>query len=324
MDRSPLCKCTRHAAPIDGWRFSKDDNVIQGVGDLNGDGVDEFIITSDWGIGVLYHDGDTWRQLFAYPNDTGFGGWRYDSRANVIERLGDFDGDRKVEVLITSDWGIGILKQQGNTFDSPVIHPAGTRFGGWLYSVNDRINGVGDFDGDGKVEILITSDWGIGILKQQGNTFDSPVIHPAGTRFGGWLYSVNDRISGVGDFDGDGKVEILITSDWGIGILKQQGNTFDSPVIHPAGTRFGGWLYSVNDRISGVGDFDGDGKVEILITSDWGIGILKQQENTFQSPALMPSGSWFGGWHYDSSNNRIAGVGDFDGDGREEFVVTSP
>ena len=61
-----------------------------------------------------------------------------------------------------------------------------------------------------------------------------------------------------------------------------------------------------------------------LITSDWRIGILKQQENTFQSPALMPSGSWFGGWHYDSSNNRIAGVGDFDGDGREEFVVTSP
>ncbi len=95
---------------------------------------------------------------------------------------------------------------------------------------------------------------------------------PAGTRFGGWLYSVNDRISGVGDFDGDGKVEILITSDWGIGILKQQGDTFDSPVIHPAGTRFGGWLYSVNDRISAVGDFDGDGRVDILITSDWGIG----------------------------------------------------
>ena len=43
------------------------------------------------------------------------------------------------------------------------------------------------------------------------------------------------------DFDGDGRAEILVTSPWGIGILKRSGSTLTA-MMAPNGTRFGEWL----------------------------------------------------------------------------------
>jgi hypothetical protein len=46
----------------------------------------------------------------------------------------------------------------------------------------------------------------------------------------------------TGDFDGDGRAEILVTSPWGIGILKLSGSTLGAPMMAANGTRFDGWL----------------------------------------------------------------------------------
>ena len=52
------------------------------------------------------------------------------------------------------------------------------------------------------------------------------MMAPNGTRFGGWLLNTADNNFIVpSDFDGDGHAEILITSPWGIGILKLSGGT---------------------------------------------------------------------------------------------------
>ncbi|MGB9169770.1 MAG: VCBS repeat-containing protein, partial [Nitrososphaeraceae archaeon] len=100
----------------------------------------------------------------------------------------DFDGDRRAEILVTSPWGIGILKLSGSTLTAPMMAPNGTRFGGWLLNTADnRFSPVADYDGDGRAEILVTSPWGIGILKLSGSTLTAPMMAPNGTRFGGWL-----------------------------------------------------------------------------------------------------------------------------------------
>ena len=64
---------------IDNWNYDARTNPIRGIGDFDGDGVDELIVTSDWGIGILRHDGVSFRTLMQAPRDTWFGGWRWDA-----------------------------------------------------------------------------------------------------------------------------------------------------------------------------------------------------------------------------------------------------
>ncbi|NOT86103.1 MAG: VCBS repeat-containing protein [Methylococcaceae bacterium] len=193
--------------------------------DFNGNGSSDIMISSPWGLAILNLSSNTLLPSTIAPNGTRFGSWLLNTSDNNFGPNGDFDGDGKTEVLASSPWGIGVLKQSGNTFTSPVMAPNGTRFGDWLLNTADNQFGqVGDYDGDGKAEIWISSPWGIGILKLIGNTFTSLILSPNGARFGEWLLNTADNwFTSVGDFDGDGKTEILASSPWGIGVLKLAG-----------------------------------------------------------------------------------------------------
>src|SRR4029079_14329098 len=140
------------------------------------------------------------------PNGTRFGGWLLNTADNRFDVLGDFDGDGRTEILVSSPWGIGVLEQSANSFGGPMLAPNGTRFGGWLLNTADnRFGPVGDFDGDGRAEILVVSPWGLGIMKLTGNTLTVPMLEPNGTRFGGWLLNTADNQLGtMADYDGDG------------------------------------------------------------------------------------------------------------------------
>ncbi|MGH3517394.1 MAG: FG-GAP repeat domain-containing protein, partial [Haloechinothrix sp.] len=169
---------------------------------------------------------------------------------NHFGPVGDFDGDGRAEILVTSPWGIGILKQSGGSLTPLMMAPNGTRFGGWLLNTADNHFGpVGDFDGDGRAEILVTSPWGIGILKLSGGTLTASMMQPNGTRFGGWLLNTADnRLGSVANYDSDQRTEILVTSPWGLGFLRQSGGTMTVPMMAPNGTRFGGWLLNTADN----------------------------------------------------------------------------
>lgn len=316
---------------VDGWNFDTTVNSIRGAGDIDGDGRAEFVITSNWGIGMLKHDGKRWRQVVVAPNDTWFGRWRYNASVDVgkdrHQGVGNFTGGAAHEILLTDSWGIGVLALAGTTLTSPVIQPNGTSFGGWQFdSRANQIAGIGDVDGNGRDEIVIISDWGIGVLAAVGNTFDSLMLAPNGTSFGGWLYSSRQNtIHSLSDFDGDDRDEILISSDWGISILKLKGNTLTSIAMHANGSNLNGYVLDTRtSQIVAVGDLAGDGHARIVIADGGGLHVLELVAGTLQRTAFWANGDSVGGWLLNTASNRFGPVGDLDGDGRAEVVIRSP
>ena len=119
---------------------------------------------------------------------------------------------------------------------------------GWV------IAGVGDFDGDGKADILWQNSTSgqLYIWLMNGTTMSSGGSPGTVSPSSGWTFQ------GVGDFDGNGKSDIL----WWNSSLKQayiwlmNGTAIASQAT--AGSVSSGW------GVVGVGDFNGDGKADIL------------------------------------------------------------
>lgn len=184
-----------------------------------------------------------------------------------------------------------------------------------------------DFNGNGRHEIPVMSPWGLGLLEVADSALHTRVIASNGTRFaGGWLLNTADnRFDLIADLDADAHAELVVSSPWGVGVLERAGSRMRTVMLAPNGTRFGGWLLNtVDNRLGPSGDFDGDGQEELLVTSPWGVGVWKLSGSTFEVPMMAPNGTRFGGWLLNTADNRFGPVADFDGDGRDELVVSSP
>lgn len=322
---------------IGGWHYNSADNKIVGTGDFDGDKNKDFILYSSWGIGIVTYKNPNWQQLVVKPNGTWFGGWNFNSNQNWILGTGDFNNDKKDDILIQSDWGLGILTLDGaGSLTSLMTQPRDTWFGSWRWdatvnSGRDKVQSIGDFNNDKKADILVTSSWGIGLLTLQGNSMNAYVIKPNGTWFNGWNFNSQDNwFPGIGDFNADGKNDIVIQSNWGIGLLTYDNtSSFTLLVGKQRDTWFGSWRWdaTVNqgrDKVQAIRDFNNDGKVDILVTSNWGIGILSLNGSTFKSFIAKPNGTWFGGWNFNTLDNQIVGTGDLDNNGKQDIIVKSP
>jgi hypothetical protein len=176
------------------WVLNTAIDKFEVAADFDGDGKAEILVSNNNAIGVLKLQGGSFTTLFTAATGKKLGSWTLDSKKDKMNIVGDFDKDGKTEILISSNWGIGILKLNGNKLETSTIFANGTRFGDWLLNTKDnRLNYIADFDGDKAAEILITSPWGMGILKQAGSTFKAITMSPNGTRFGGWLLNTADN-----------------------------------------------------------------------------------------------------------------------------------
>ncbi len=216
---------------------------------------------------------------------------------------GDFNGDGKADLAV-ANYGsnsLSILKGNGDGTFTAAASPAVGRIPIAL--------AIGDFNGDGKLDIAVanygSSANSVSILKGNGDgTFTAAPILAVGSGTG------PDGVA-VGDFDGDGKLDIAV-ADYKVSkvsLFKGQGNgTFAAPTTLTVGN-------SPNAIVAG--DFNGDGKVD-LATANYG-------DNTVS--ILIGNGS--GGFTVNpvapavGANPNGLVVGDFNGDGKADIATAN-
>lgn len=189
---------------------------------------------------------------------------------------------------------------------------------------------VGDFDGDGRSDVLVHNGQDIAIYRASPNSHTLTLVWiannivPAAPGGNTWQPAVHDQYF-VGDFDADGKQDVFVFNgaDWAIpylGLLRSDGTGLQG-VARYDDVIPGFWAMTAGDRLL-VGDFDGDDRDDVFIFngSNWAIpylGMLRAT-GTALSGVQRYDGS-LPGWIMRSKDKQF--VGDLDGDGTADLYV---
>lgn len=279
--------------------------VQMAAGDFNGDGYTDLATTNNYlfatVVSILLNDGHgNFRAAVSY------------SAGNQPTALavGDFNGDGKPDLAITDDNGcetyqcagsISILLGNGDgTFQPPITFSAGLGPGAIA---------AGDFNGDGKLDLVFTNYGYIGegdtlgvLLGNGDGTFQPEVDYSVG-------YGPNSVA--IADFNGDRKLDIAVGNGSGISILLGNGDgTFT------AGNSIG---LDVGLNAIVAGDLDSDGKQDLVACGQYNANnksiyvFLGNGDGTFQP-----------GVSYPGQRNPFAMVlGDFNRDGHPDLAVAN-
>ena len=190
---------------------------------------------------------------------------------------GDFSGNGQLDLAVANNGGfspsssVSILLGRGDGTFQPAVD----------YTVGNGASAiaVGDFVGDGKLDLAVANATGVSILLGTGDgTFQSAVDYTVG--------NYPDAIV-VGDFNGDGRLDLALDNgNSGIAILLGNGNGTFQPAVD----------YGVGGSPSAIvaGDFNGDGRLDLAVASAGSCCL-----NVPGSVAIL-MGTGDGGFQFDS------------------------
>jgi len=284
-------------APRDGFVIqgdAADDRAgfsVSGAGDLNGDGLADLIVGAPYGDLGGTDAGQAYvifgsAALRPQPAENDFNG---DGRSDILWRN---DNGRVVDWLGTATGGFNGNGARSNS----------------IVSADWQVAGTGDFNGDGRSDIL----W--------RNT-DGRIADWLGTANGGFAgnaansrssVSTDWQVAGTGDFNGDGRSDILWRNTDGR-IADWLGSANGGFAGNGANSRSS---LSTDWQVAGIGDFNGDGLSDILLrnsttgqVTDWlGTAAGGFTDNSAHAATTL------------STDWQVAAIGDYNGDGTHDIL----
>jgi len=184
---------------------------------------------------------------------------------------------------------------------------------------------AGDFNGDGKSDVLVHSGNSIQVFRSTGTQAD--LVFSAVERVpGSWQFKPNDKFY-IGDFNGDGKDEVAVFNgvDWVmpyLGLLADDGAGGLRLIARYDGDIPGWGGLARNDQFY-VGDFTGDHKQDLFVFNgaDWSMTYVAMLRSTGTGFELVQRFDGdIPGWGGLARNDQLF-VGDFSGDGKADLYI---
>ncbi len=217
------------------------------------------------------------------------------------------------DIATQSDINPGTVAiRQGATATSPTVRVDGIRVGTtWADIVSGPASiaqNIVDFDGDGRTDFTVVRNTGGGSNGQV--TWFTRLNGSSALTGSAWGLATDFFVPA--DFDGDQKTDIAVwrpapATQAAFYILKSSDNTVQIEFFGQTG-----------DTPTVVGDYDGDGKADVAV---YRAGATAGAQSTwfYRGSLNNPSGATtFVPW---GVNGDFVAPGDYDGDGRNDFVV---
>jgi hypothetical protein len=271
--------------------------------DFNGDGRSDIL----W----MFHENVAVSNWLTTPsggfsmNDASAFNWLNAFHIFELKATGDFNGDGRTDVLWNVDespfHSVWLASAEGG-FPNAFSGDASFQMG----DVNWSIVGTGDFNGDGVDDLLWRNADGR-LSNWLGGSAGSFVVNDANAMV---HVGNNWGVVGTGDFDGDGRSDILWQSDDGW-ISTWLGTAAGGYVINDAAA-----LMRMRVPVAGIGDFNADGRDDIVIVDDWSFYsvLLADAEGGFKGNPYQPFADASAGW-------TIHGIGDYNRDGMDDLLM---
>ena len=215
---------------------------------------------------------------------------------------GDFNGNGRYDVLLRHEDGSWFFyPMNGARVGQGRGRAALARGREW------RPVGVADLNRDGRDDVLLRRDdgqWAYYAMNGKNRIAAES----------GWAGLPRDpdwRLAGLGDFDGDGRGDVLLRH------LRGAWRLYSMDGRNPVGEHPGEPLFTRDPawRVAGTGDFDGDGTQDILLRNPRGSWRYQ----------TVAAGGEVGGGHLPRMPRalewRLAGIGDLDGDGSDNILL---